>query len=173
MRAFAHSAVALAMGTVVGTLGAAPAHSADGIGCKVTVHVSLTPGLSVPPSSGTFTSTEPAPVSCSGQINGHRVTCSGTFVENGRYGTSGPWTCQDEGDGDGQFTIVVPTEAGPQTVTRKYTLRFALLTPPGHLAGGTFSGTDFAGDYSAIPTDGDCIVRPVTAADSTDEWKFN
>ncbi|HYT38233.1 MAG TPA: hypothetical protein VEN99_01915, partial [Acidimicrobiia bacterium] len=69
-----------------------PAARADDAGtpCAFEVDVSLSPGLSRSPSSGTFGSKgESGTLDCQGNVGGQPATGRGTFGAEGHYGTAG------------------------------------------------------------------------------------
>ena len=69
--------------------------------CTFTSTIALVPGLSVVPSSGTFSSGgETGTVSCDGPVRGIVPTGPGTLGVEGRYGTKDPDTCFG-GEGEG------------------------------------------------------------------------
>src|SRR5581483_3829717 len=73
--------------------------------CTFTSTIALAPGLSVVPSSGTFTSGgETGTVSCDGPVRGIVPTGPGTLGVEGRYGTRDPDTCFG-GEGEGRFSF--------------------------------------------------------------------
>src|SRR2546423_11350770 len=76
--------------------------------CTFTSTIRLTPGLSVVPSSGTFTSGgETGTVSCDGPVRGIVPTRRGTLGVEGRYGTKHPDTCFG-GGGRGRLSFTLP-----------------------------------------------------------------
>src|SRR5437879_9886367 len=77
--------------------------------CTFTAAIALVPGLSVVPSSGTFSSGgETGTVSCDGPVRGIVPTGPGTLGVEGRYGTKDPDTCFG-GEGEGRFSFTFPT----------------------------------------------------------------
>ena len=111
----------------------------------------LTPGISLTPSTVTFTSNGPTgTITCVGSVRGHAVTGPGTFGEQGRI--SG--TCAS-GSGEAIFTMTIPTDGGPQTVIVP-----AVFTTVGTV-GLRPTGT-FPGGFVAVPAQGDCVTTPIT-----------
>ena len=119
----------------------------------------LPPGLSIVPSSGTFTSGgETGTVSCDGPVRGIVPTGPGTLGVEGRYGTKDPDTCFG-GEGDGRFSFTFPTATGVGNRSNVFTFSFSLIG----LSRSGFSGDGFGGSFDDVePQDGNCVVRPVT-----------
>src|SRR5258708_6450074 len=85
----------------------------SGTPCAFEVEVSLSPGLSRSPSSGTFDSKgESGPLDCKGDVGGQPATGRGTFGAEGHYGTAGDGDhCQSkDGRGDCTAHLTVPVE---------------------------------------------------------------
>jgi hypothetical protein len=156
-------AVAVAMVVGGGLLlpAAAPAGAEAGpkTNCTFTSTITLQPGFSVVPSSGTFTSGgETGTVTCDGPVRGIVPTGPGTLGVTGRYGTKDPDTCF-AGEGEGRFSFTFPTARGPGKRSNVFTFSFSLigLSPSG------FSGDGFGGGFDDVePQEGDCLVHPVT-----------
>jgi hypothetical protein len=112
---------------------------------------SVTPGISMTPSVGTFTSNgQTGTITCVGSVAGHAVTGPGTFGEQGT--ASG--TCAS-GSGTAIFSMTIPTDGGPVTLTMPAAFTFA--------AGIGFRPTgSFPGGFVFAPTRGDCVLTPVT-----------
>src|SRR5438132_10728753 len=111
MRKNAARSVVLA---VVWATGAAPATSTEPpTHCRFSSEVTLSPGLSVKPSSGSFTSKgENGTVECDGPVRGVHPSGPGTLGVMGQYGTKDPDTCF-AGEGEGRFSFTFPTAQGP------------------------------------------------------------
>jgi hypothetical protein len=86
--------------------------------------VNLTPGLSLVGSTGTFDNQNRGTVTCDGPVNGVESTGPGTFHDKGVYGTKDPDDCVRGGEGEGSYTMVLPTAKGKQTVVLPFTLTF-------------------------------------------------
>jgi hypothetical protein len=158
------------------TVALSPAAHASGQGqgahCLADFVISLTPGFSMTPSSGTFTTDgETGTNTCNGPINGHQVTGTGSRGEAGRYGIDGPNGCSNpNGRGDMTFALTVPTDAGPQHVTDFATVTYGAFQGGGVL-GGTLHSKRMYGTFTVTPMVGDCVTTPVTKFHvRCDEW---
>ena len=127
--------------------------------CTFSSTITLAPGFSVVPSSGTFTSGgETGTVSCDGPVRGIIPTGPGTLGVEGRYGTKDPSTCFS-GQGEGRFFFTFPTATGFGKRSNVFTFSYSLvgLSPSG------FTGDGFGGGFDDVePQEGDCVVHPVT-----------
>lgn len=126
MRALRCLVVVLAL---LGPTTATPVARADDAGtpCAFDADVSLSPGLSRSPSSGTFDSHgESGTLDCQGDVGGEPATGRGTFGAEGRYGTAGSGdSCQSkEGRGDGTAHLTVPVQGGSRHVDDPFTLTY-------------------------------------------------
>lgn len=139
--------------------GAAPIQAEKGTRCTFEFEVTLSPGLSMSPSSGTHRGT--GPLTCDGLVNGKQPTGTGTLTDDGRYGTKDPDTCSG-GEGDGVDTMKIPTQDGIETVISEFTFTYPRPSTKGGVAGGEFKGTHFTGSFEFTPMEGDCISAPVT-----------
>ncbi|HEV7862681.1 MAG TPA: hypothetical protein VGR20_08275 [Acidimicrobiia bacterium] len=130
--------------------------------CAFEVDVSLSPGLSISPSSGTFTSKgESGTLDCQGDVGGHPAVGRGTFGAEGRYGIEGDGDgCRSkEGRGDGTAHLTVPVEGGSQHVDDPFTMTYRV---DGRSVVGEITGQRFSGTFDVTKADGDCVRRPVT-----------
>jgi hypothetical protein len=130
--------------------------------CAFEVDVSLSPGLSRDPSSGTFDSQgESGKLDCQGNVGGQPATGRGTFGADGRYGIDGDGDdCRSkEGQGDGTAHFTVPVEGGTQHVDDPFTMTYRL---DGRSVVGEITGQRFSGTFDVTQADGDCLWRPVT-----------
>ena len=127
--------------------------------CTFTSTITLQPGLSVVPSTGTFSSGgETGTVTCDGPVRGIVPTGPGTLGVDGRYGTKDPDTCFG-GEGDGRFHFTFPTATGQGKRSNVFTFSFSLIG----LSRSGFTGDGFGGGFDEVqPEDGDCLDRPVT-----------
>lgn len=139
----------------------APASGRDGIPCRFEARFRLTPGLSVTPSRGEFTSGgETGTISCEGAVGSGAVTGPGTFGAQGHYGTGTTGdTCLTGGEGNGVQSFTLPTAGGPVHVTNPITFRYGIAT--GQVLGGTFEGPSYTGTFEIASFDGDCVARPM------------
>jgi hypothetical protein len=126
--------------------------------CTLSFPAYISGGLTLAPQSATYTSSgETGSISCTGTIEGQRITGPGSF---GFQGTLTEASClSHKGSGHSSFTI--PTESGPL-----------------HVSGGHFSddgvgifgtvdathagGVQFVGTYVLFPVKGNCVTEPVT-----------
>jgi hypothetical protein len=134
----------------------------SGTPCAFEVQVSLSPGLSRSPSSGTFDSKgESGTLDCQGDVGGHPATGRGTFGAEGHYGTAGEGDgCQSkEGRGDGTAHLTVPVDGGSQHVDDPFTMTYRV---DGRSVVGEITGERFSGTFDVTEADGDCLWRPVT-----------
>lgn len=152
--------------------GVPPARAADEVHC-VSVHdATITPGLSVQPSSGTAT-IRGGSMECHGPVNGQTPTGIGGYEEDFRYGTKDPDTCQQGGEGEGVFRAFVPTTGGEQRLDAPFTLTYGDLSSsnPGSVTA-EFQGEGVHGTAVVTPTEGDCVVRPITRVRVKAEFYF-
>ena len=140
-----------------------------GAHCFIDKDDTLSPGLSINPSSGTFATPADGVVECHGPVNGHKPTGDGRFSEVGRYGTKDPDTCQGGGEGDGRFVVTIPTDAGDQRFAALFTFTYGEPSTRGGVVAGRFEGDGFHGTFDATPKEGDCVTRPVTRIHTVDE----
>ena len=140
-----------------------------GTECFIDKDETLSPGLSINPSSGTFATPADGVVECHGPVNGHKPTGDGRFSEVGRYGTKDPDTCQGGGEGDGRFVVTIPTDAGDQRFAALFTFTYGEPSTRGGVVAGRFEGDGFHGTFDATPKEGDCVTRPVTRIHTVDE----
>jgi hypothetical protein len=134
----------------------------QGTPCAFEVEVSLSPGLSRSPSSGTFDSQgESGTLDCQGDVGGRPATGRGTFGAEGRYGTAGGGDdCQSkEGRGDGTAHLTVPVEGGSEHVDDPFTLTYRV---DGRSVVGEITGQRFSGVFDVVKAEGDCVWHPVT-----------
>ena len=140
---------------------ASPAEGTDGTPCTGEVDLTVDPGLSTSPTSGTWTTHgETGTFTCRGTVNGYDVTGPGTFGGYGHYGSKHPDTCSG-GEADGLHLISIPTSAGVQHVTNNHTATYGPLEGGG-IFGGEFTGPRFSGTFQARPVEGDCLSAPLT-----------
>lgn len=146
-----------------GLVSTSAARADSGTTCTVEIPVALAPGLSLAQgSTGTFDNKALGTVSCDGPVNGFEPTGPGTFLAEGTYGTQDPDNCLDGGEGQGSYTVVFPTAEGENGVTLPFTLEFAAPSRTGGLIGIHTQGDGFVGEFSGMPTAGDCVTAPVT-----------
>jgi hypothetical protein len=151
-------AAALVVAAAVSTSASAAAETH----CRFSATITLTPGLAVVPSSGTFTTGgQTGVVHCDGPVRGIVPTGPGTLGVDGRYGTEDPDSCLTGGEGDGRFSFTFPTASGVGKRSNTFTFTYGLFNVGGPGAG--FSGEGFSGSLDEVsPEEGDCLTRPVT-----------
>lgn len=133
-----------------------------GTPCTFQVDVTLSPGLSRDPSSGTFDSKgESGKIDCQGDVGGQPASGPGTFGTEGRYGTDGDGDdCRSkEGRGDGTAHLTVPVKDGSEHVDDAFTMTYRV---DGRSVVGQITGRRFTGSFDVTQADGDCLWRPVT-----------
>src|SRR5919197_702206 len=84
--------------------------------CTFSEHATVTPGVSMTPSSGNITTKgETGSILCVGSIRGRRGTGPGTWGVDHPYGPGplGPATCLQSSATGGKFFYTVPTASGP------------------------------------------------------------
>jgi hypothetical protein len=141
--------------------GGRAAYADDEVHC-VNVHdLTISPGLSIQGSSGTFRETS-GTMECRGPINGRTPTGVGSYQDRGRYGTNDPDTCQEGGEGEAVFSSIVPTADGDQVLTAAYTFTYGDLTSHPGAVSGEFRAEGVRGTFEATPLEGDCVITPLT-----------
>ncbi len=141
---------------------AAPATQLD---CKAVLDLTLTPGLSLLPNEGSYTTGgERGTWDCTGIIRGRKVTGPGTIGIEGQYGESSPF-----GDscllviGPGNYSFTLPTDGGP--VKEQGTYHERMFNRRGQVqASSADRQTSWRGDFEFIPTEGNCVTGRITAA---------
>lgn len=143
-------------------LPAAAAHTS--LECTSVLDLAISPGLSMMPSKGNFTTVgNSGPLECTGIFQGHEVTGPGSLGIQGNYGqsTTAGDTCQLEA-GTGEYSLTLPTRGG--TIGESGSL--AEILGPGRQGsvGLASEQTSWAGSFDFAPTQGDCLSTPITAA---------
>lgn len=141
-----------------------PAGAGELTSCTFSYDPEVSPGLTTEASSGKVSSHgETGSAQCDGPVNGHAPTGPGTF---GFEGTYAGVTCLSGGDGKGSVLLTVPTAAGPQRVKEPIDYQFgpAHGDPPGV---GGWVGRRTTGRFVVLPTEGDCVLAPVTRLHGT------
>lgn len=160
------SAVAIAcllLGMMLPTPAQASSHTH--LDCGSVLDVTLTPGLSLIPSQGSFTTGgERGTLDCEGVYRGRKVTGPGTLGIEGRYGESSPGgdSCLLEA-GSGRYFFTLPTEGGP--VKEQGTFQQRMFNRQGDVeASSADRQNNWMGEFVFIPTRGNCVSGPVTQA---------
>jgi hypothetical protein len=153
--------------------GAGSAGAGEGTRCTFAYAVTLSPGLSVQPSTGTVSTDGPTgKLDCDGPVNGREARGAGTIGIDGHYGLDGGDSCASGfaggGDGAGSSTLTVPTRGEDQRVTDTYALTYGQPSSRGVISG-TFHGDRYSGTFSLYPLEGDCVTSPITRALLTGE----
>ena len=162
--------------TLFGSLaGTAPASAYRETHCTFAYYISLSPGLSTQPSSGSLTVTDgrgSTGIDCHGPVNGQHPTGNGTMSIDGNYGTEQADSCASGilggGEAKGVNIITVPTSSGTQKVINNVTFTYGQPSSRG-VVSGTFEGDHYSGTFGLWPTEGNCITRPITKAYITGE----
>lgn len=140
------------------TVWAASAGADGGTVCRFVAEFTLSPGLAMDPTSGTFTSGgETGRIACRGGGAGRGEH---PFGADGRYGTSDPDTCA-AGEGAGVQSFTMPGAEGPEAVKNPIRFVFEAASDGGPMAG-RFEGERFSGTFRIVPLRGDCVTGPVT-----------
>jgi hypothetical protein len=168
------AALVAAVAWVTSGVAAVGADAAEATPCRFTAEFDLAPGLSLTPTSGTFTSGgETGTINCSGRVDGRMVTGPGTFGADGSYGTADGDSCVSGGEGSGTQSFTLRTGNGPVPVGNVITFTYqpvpgspadregADVTRPA-VASGRFSGPRFSGTFEVTLVRGDCVTAPVT-----------
>jgi hypothetical protein len=143
----------------------------DEVHCSNVHELTLSPGLSIQPTAGTFKEVS-GQMDCRGMINGRTPTGPGSYSDSGRYGTTDPDTCQNGGEGDGVFSSTIPTNDGTMVLTGPYTYTYGDYSAnPGYVSG-KFSGNGVHGTFKVRPLEGDCITKPITRVHVDAEFFF-
>ena len=142
--------------------------------CGVTAHMTLSPGLSMTPSSGVFGTYQdigqnrapsPGTITCAGELDGAAVTGPGQVWVSGSYGTGALSGLQNgdtciQGSGSAEVKVQVPTSAGVKTLFGQISIVTAGTTGAASgSVGGATAGQLF--QFSADPGQ-DCVNTPVT-----------
>lgn len=128
----------------------APSQAESGTHCTFEHVPDLDPGISYEPTSGKFIDPGGGTIECTGEVSG-----SGSYTDSGTYSDA---TCQNGGtaEGDPSFTI------GDQTFTDHIKITFGEPSTQGGVVHAEFEGEKTKGTIELTPTEGDCIVSPVT-----------
>jgi hypothetical protein len=132
--------------------------------CSFVKEVVLSPGFSMAPTSGVFTTNgEQGTIECDGPVDGKPPVGVGSIGTEGRYGTEGPDTCTSGTEGEGVDSVTIPTADGPVKLLGEYTFTGGDPPKKGHgLISGRFEGKRFSGTFEATPLKGDCVTSPIT-----------
>jgi len=143
-----------------------------GAHCFIDKDDTLSPGLSLQPSSGTATTPAPGIIECHGKVNGFDPTGDGQVTEDSRYGTKDPDTCQSGGEGDGKFVVTIPTSGGVQKFVAPFTFTYGEPSTHGGVVGGRLTGDGVTGTFDITPKEGDCVTKPITLVHTVDDLRF-
>lgn len=138
---------------------AAPIEAEQGTHCRHEMVFTVTPGLSMNPTTGIHTGS--GSITCDGPVNGKQPTGPGTITDEGPYGTKDPDTCLSGSEGGGTDTIEIPTADGMVKVVSEFTYVTGPATKGGVLSI-RFEGSRYTGYSEVTPTEGDCVTAPVT-----------
>ncbi len=143
-----------------------------GAHCFIDKDDTLSPGLSLEPSSGTAVTPAPGIIECHGKVNGFAPTGDGQVTEEARYGTKDPDTCTSGGEGDGKFVVSIPTSGGVQKFVATFTFTYGEPSTHGGVVAGRVTGDGMHGTFDVTPKEGDCVTRPVTRVHTVDDLRF-
>ncbi len=140
--------------------------TAEGAGtsaqCFFSADVTLTPGLSMTPSAGKFTTNgETGRSACYGVARGQQIEGLGPIGFEGDYGVAGGDTCAG-GVATGVGVLTVPTRGGPVRITAPFAVNY-VSTGLGYFTAVAEDGTNFSGTIEFAPLAGDCLTAPLTA----------
>jgi hypothetical protein len=133
---------------------AAPAQAADATlaMCNSRFLTTITPGFTMTPGSGTFTTHgQTGSITCVGRIGGDRVTGPGSIGAEEAY-TAG--NCISH-VGSGIVRIALPTTAGIKHMVGELAVRRTALVVRPEIR---FPGARFSALGAVVPTRGDCFV---------------
>jgi len=143
-----------------------------GAHCFIDKDDTLSPGVSLNPSSGTAVTPAPGIIECHGKVNGFAPTGDGQVTEQARYGTKDPDTCQSGGEGDGQYVVTIPTSGGVQQFTAPFTFTYGEPSTHGGVVAGRVKGEGFQGTFDITPKEGDCVTKPITRVHTVNDLRF-
>jgi hypothetical protein len=142
----------------VALLTAAPARAAGTTSavCTSAFTATVSPGFRLTPSTGTVTTNgEVRSLTCSGKIDGQRVTGSGTLGVDYVY-APGSTCLSHTGSGTVRFTL--PTTAGTKHMVGALTVRRAALVLS---AQAQFPAARLSGIGVVVPAAGSCMLTPL------------
>jgi hypothetical protein len=143
-----------------------------GTHCFIDKDDTLSPGLSVKPTSGTVVTPAPGIIECHGKVNGFDPTGDGQVTEDARYGTKDPDTCQDGGEGEGKYVVTIPTSGGVQKFVATFTFTYGEPSTHGGVVAGRVTGDGMHGTFDVTPKEGDCVTKPVTRVHTVNDLRF-
>jgi hypothetical protein len=149
---------------------AATAAAAAPTVCTYRWEVTVSPGLTVTPGSGTVsTGGATGTITCNGTVDGQTPTGSGSVTIDAVYEES---TCLG-GKGTGTYSFTLPTSSGSVTVTDNFTWTYGLVPADLNLAGPfAWTGQRSSGTGLFVPTQGTCLLDPMTAAHGEGQGQF-
>lgn len=143
----------------VAAFNTSPAHAVGATSaiCTNLFTITIDPGWSMTPTSGTVTSGNTGSVTCIGKIAGHRVTGPGTMgIEENYTDVTCPSSIIT-----GTIWISIPTTDGLHRMHGALRVqRVGLLVRPE----ARFRNAHFSGIGIAIPTQGTCLLTPLRQA---------
>ncbi len=158
--------VTLTASPALGSHESSPPPSPESMNCTAVLDLAFEPGLSITPSKGTFRTVGPGAVECVGMLQGQELSGPGSLSLAGNYGQS-----SDAGDtcslvlGTGTYALRLPTRGGAVSEKGKFA---EVLGPTRE---GSFSAVSedrkWGGSFDFSPTQGDCLLAPITAAQMT------
>ena len=140
----------------------APATAKTSAACVDHLTSTISPGYSFIPSSGTDTTNgEPGTIACVGTIAGARITGPGSAGFDMAYTRA---TCASV-TGTGTFRATIPTTAASQHLVGALTVHATALALRVDVE---FPGIRYSGIGVTIPLQGDCLLKPLRKAMTSD-----
>ena len=162
------------VGLLLGILPGSPARATAPTVCTYEFDTVLSPGISMTPTKGTWDTGETGTITCKGTVRGQHPTGAGRFKATATYGSSSPGgdSCLG-GAGMATYSFTLPTSEG--SVTVEDTLNYTFGTVPGALGvpgTGRWNGTVSSGSVVFLPTEGTCVLTPMTKAHVSGSGNF-
>jgi hypothetical protein len=115
-----------------------------GAHCFIDKDDTLSPGLSLEPSSGTVATPAPGIIECHGKVNGHDPT----------------------------GVVTIPTSGGVQKFVATFTFTYGEPSTHGGVVAGRLTGDGIHGTFDITPKEGDCVTKPVTRVHTVNDLRF-
>jgi hypothetical protein len=143
----------------IAAAGAQPAAPATDAVCVNALTLTLSPGFSPRPASGTSTTGgETGTLVCTGTVGGRRISGPGTVGVQETYATGA--ACLSDSS-HGEVTITLPAIGGPVHIAGALTgYRLGLV----EVVDIAFPQARFHGTGPVLPLSGDCLLAPITRA---------
>jgi hypothetical protein len=157
------------------SVGASPAFAAGPSGpvtarCAFRYSPAINPGVGLFTDSGTVSSGgETGTVDCSGALDGHAITGTGTWGFEGKLSEA---NCVEGGKGTGRILMTVPTDAGKQHFEEFISFAFGPVGAYPPLMG-DWVGDRTSGVFLVTPAEGDCVTAKVTKVDAAGQLSLH